>query len=212
MNMGADWANRSAAWFVAVALFVTHLTGCGSDDPPPQYRTISVPAQASADVCAAIARLNSPEPLTRAHGALLLGEMSQSDDAITMALLEALQDGNHLVRSRAAEALGKVGDNAAIDPLIAILEQPQEDRDVRTRTAEALGRLQATQAVEPLALALDDIVWRVRYQAVIALGRIADPVAATALADAVRYDPDFRVREAAQTALRQLPDTAASEE
>jgi HEAT repeat protein len=120
--------------------------------------------------------------------------------------LEALGDGNHLVRSRAAEALGKVGTDAAVDPLIAIMKQPQEDRDVRARTAEALGRLRAAQAVEPLSLALDDIVWRVRYQAVIALGLIADPAAQTALEDAVRYDPDFRVREAAQSALQQLPE------
>jgi HEAT repeat protein len=209
--MVADWANRRMARLVVAVCCAVFLTGCGSDTPPPQYRTISVPAEASADVRAAIERLNSPEPLTRAHGAFLLGEMPEPGDQITGWLLEALQDGNHLVRSRAAEALGKVGSEAAIAPLIAIMKQPQEDRDVLAQTAEALGCLRAAEAVEPLTLALDDIVWRVRYQSVIALGRIADPIAKTALADAVRYDPDFRVREAAQTALQQLPEDQQTE-
>ncbi len=204
--MVAFGTKRPPALFAAVVLSIVTLTGCGSDVLPPQYDPISIPAGVPADVRAALERLNSPVPQTRAYGAFLLGELSEPEDAITGWLLEALQDGNHLVRSRAAEALGKIGDDAAIDPLIAIMKQPQADRDVRARTAEALGRLRAAQAVEPLATSLHDIVWRVRYQAVIALGLIADPAAKTALADAARYDPDFRVREAAQSALQQLPE------
>ena len=204
--MVAFGTKRPPALFAAVVLSIVTLTGCGSDVLPPQYDPISIPAGVSADVRAALERLNSPVPQTRAYGAFLLGELSEPEDAITGWLLEALQDGNHLVRSRAAEALGKIGDDAAIDPLIAIMKQPQADRDVRARTAEALGRLRAAQAVEPLATSLHDIVWRVRYQAVIALGLIADPAAKTALADAARYDPDFRVRKAAQSALQQLPE------
>jgi HEAT repeat protein len=205
MSMVFRDANRPVAMFMAAVLSGVCLAGCGSDEVPPQYRTLSIPAEASAEQRAALERLNSANPLTRAQGAFLLGELAEPVDADTAWLLEALQDGNHLVRSRAAEALGKIGGAAAVGPLIAIMKKPQEDRDVRARAAEALGRLRSAEAVEPLTQALNDIVWRVRYQAVIALGLIADPAAETALVDAARYDPDFRVREAAQSALQQLP-------
>jgi HEAT repeat protein len=197
----------------AVALTAFSLLGCDSQPPAPvQYKTIAVPPQASAELQAAIEHLNSPEPLKRAYGAALLAEVPERKDTILPVLLDVLQDGNHLVRSEAAESLGKLGSPEAVDPLIAIIRKPQEDRDVRARAAQALGRLQARQAVEPLVQALDDIVWRVRYQAVVALGRIGDPSARAALAEAARYDPDFGVRQVAQEALQQLPDSGEQQQ
>jgi HEAT repeat protein len=190
-----------------LALISIHLASCGSERPAPaQYQPVTVPTAASPELQAAIEQLNSANPLSRAFGAALLGDMPQQADAVVPLLLQSLQDGNHLVRSRAAEALGRLEADAAIDPLIAILKQPQEDRDVRASAAEALGRLRATAAVDTLIGALDDIAWSVRYQAVVALGRIGNPAAESALTEAARYDPDFPVREAAQEALQQLPD------
>lgn len=57
-------------------------------------------------------------------------------------------------RQPAAEALGKLGDVRAVNPLIAALKDKQWD--VRLTAAEALGKLKDTRAVEPLITALKD--------------------------------------------------------
>ena len=58
------------------------------------------------------------------------------------------------VQERAAEALGKLGDARAVEPLLARLEDEYEW--VRERAAEALGKLGDVRAVEPLLARLED--------------------------------------------------------
>jgi HEAT repeat protein len=148
--------------------------------------------------------LNSPLPLQRAYGARQLGEVDAGTPLAVQALLIALEDANYLVRGAAAESLGRLGADQAAPALIEIMQDRAEDREDRARNAEALGRLEAKEAVEPLIAALDDIVWRVRYQAAVALGRIGDSAAREALANAAQYDPDASARKAAQEALKRL--------
>ncbi|MEO0160809.1 MAG: HEAT repeat domain-containing protein [candidate division WOR-3 bacterium] len=50
-----------------------------------------------------------------------------------------LKDEDSYVRRYAAEALGKIGDNRAVEPLIAALKD--EDSDVRRYAEEALKKI-----------------------------------------------------------------------
>jgi HEAT repeat protein len=60
----------------------------------------------------------------------------------------ALKDQDRDVRSIAAEALGKIGDDKAIDALIMALKD--EDRAVRSSAAEALGQIGSAVCLEQL--------------------------------------------------------------
>lgn len=73
------------------------------------------------------------------------------------------------VRLAAAEALGEIGDARAVDPLIAVLQDDNED--VRRAAAEALGKIRDKRAVEPLLeIFKDSEVW----WAAEALGELGD--------------------------------------
>ena len=83
-------------------------------------------------------------------------------------LIELLADGDWGVRMRTADALGRLGVLAAIEPLSVLVGDSEPA--VRSSAFEALARL-AAAVVVPLAIeALDDPVWQVRASAVAALG------------------------------------------
>jgi hypothetical protein len=65
---------------------------------------------------------------------VILAQMPLSDE-----LVKALNDRNSIVRRSAAEALGKIGSDAAIEELVKALNH--EDSDVRRSAAEALGKI-----------------------------------------------------------------------
>jgi HEAT repeat protein len=196
---------------IAIALVVLAL-GCGArSQPDGKHEGNAVGGDTPAEPRAILDRLNSADPLERACGTRLLGESDQSTDSALPLLLTALEDPNYLVRSRAAEALGNIGDDRAVRPLMDALKRGAEYPEVRSRAAEALGQLKATEAVEPLTESLTGMVWNVRYQAVIALGRIGDPAARDAVEQVVRYDPNFSVRAVAREALQELEEIAGNE-
>ena len=60
----------------------------------------------------------------------------------------ALENGGRPVRERAAEALGRIGDPRAVDPLIEALED--EYAFVRYFSARALGEIGDHRAMRPL--------------------------------------------------------------
>jgi HEAT repeat protein len=195
------------AWLPLTALALA-LAASGCRKPryvPPPRPPVEVPADAAAEFRQALEKLDADDVQERAYGAWLLGELREDRARAVPYLLAALQDGNFLVRSRAAESLGKLDDRQAAGPLIAVLRNPAEDREVRSAAAEALGRLQAPEAVEALIGALNDIAWHVRYQALVALGRIADPASREALEQAARYDPELSNRAVARESLERLP-------
>lgn len=67
------------------------------------------------------------------------------------------------VRGCAAEALGKMGDARAVEPLCAALKDGEHQ--VRKKVAEALGEMADGRAVEPLCAALTDEAVGVRRAA-----------------------------------------------
>jgi HEAT repeat protein len=95
-----------------------------------------------------------------------------------------------LVRWLAVEALGKIGDARAVDPLIAALKD--EDSNVRKNAAEALGKIGNARVVDPLIAALKDENRDVQKNAVEALGKIGDARAVEPLITALENEKVLR--------------------
>ena len=118
-------------------------------------------------------------------------------------LIEELGDKNKKsgVRGRAAEALGMIGGQKAVELLITTLTTDKDD-DVRRRAAVALGRIGGEKAVEPLITALakdkDD---GVRENATVMLGMIGGEKAIKPLITALAKDKAYGVRVNAAMAL-----------
>jgi len=96
----------------------------------------------------------------------------QVGEAAVEPLIHALNDQDHLVRMRAASALGAIGDARAVDPLIHALNNSAIL--VRMCAASALGSIGDARAVEPLIGALNDHYWDVRQAAASALEAMGD--------------------------------------
>lgn len=114
--------------------------------------------------------------------------------------LEALHHPQWEIRSAAVHALGNLGTQAPLEPLLDALQD--EHRLVRVAAVHALGRLQERLPMEQLLLALRDEEWEVREMAVLVLGELhtypVEPLLHIAL-----HDNNSSVREAAQYALNQ---------
>ena len=98
--------------------------------------------------------------------------LSKAGASAVAPLLEALQDGQYVVRQLAALALGEMEDLRAVERLVAGLGDEHEA--VRQAVAVSLGKLGAVQAIEPLLRAMRDESELVRRAAVNALGMIGD--------------------------------------
>jgi HEAT repeat protein len=114
-------------------------------------------------------------------------------------LIAALRDETSGIRELSAEALGKMGDPRAFEPLVVGLA----DGELRTAAVSALGVLGDPRAVGPLVTLLgDDDRW-VRNAVAKALGKIGDPRGVEPLVAALG-DRDKYVRGAAAEALNQM--------
>jgi HEAT repeat protein len=86
-------------------------------------------------------------------------------------LFALIEDENEQVRNFATVMLGRIGDSAAVGPLIRALDD--DDPNVRHGAAEALGKINDHAALEPLIELLNDGFWH-RYAAIFALGEMRD--------------------------------------
>ena len=120
-------------------------------------------------------------------------------------LIFALQHKDPTVQYDAAEALGDIGDERAVEPLLAALKN-DETGGVRWKAAEALSKL-GTPAVAGLISALQHDDDDVRWKAAIALGEIGDPQAIPSLIN-VLCDEDRFVRSRAAYALSMIGEAA----
>jgi HEAT repeat protein len=83
-----------------------------------------------------------------------------------------LEDDSHSMRAAAARALGEIGDERAVGPLIACLNNTSVPEVVRMAAAEALGAIGDSSALRPLRTALLDHDPEVRDTAKQALDQI----------------------------------------
>ena len=118
--------------------------------------------------------------------------------------IEALREKNSDVRKEAADVLGRIGDDRAVEPLIQTLRD--EERAVRRSAAEALGKIGDTRAVEPLIRAIGN--WAIRRNAIKALGKIGDTRAIDPLIE-VLEDENVKTRATVAEALGEIGDARA---
>jgi HEAT repeat protein len=175
-------------------------------------------------------RLKGSDAVLRGNVAQVMGAVK--DRRAVAPLLDAIQaeDDSGLA---SASALIRIGDPAAVEPLVQLLENRSEqvriyaayalgglkDRravpalvrsladpssSVRGIAAHALGQIGAHDAVSPLVACLDDASPHVRSTAAYALAQLGDRQAAKKLEDRLQGDPDFTVRQAARDALDEL--------
>jgi HEAT repeat protein len=120
-------------------------------------------------------------------------------------LIFALRHKDPTVQYDAAEALGDIGDERAVEPLLAALKN-DETGGVRWKAAEALSKL-GPPSVAGLIGALQHDDDDVRWKAAIALGEIGDPQAIPSLIN-VLSDNDRFVRSRAAYALSMMGEAA----
>ena len=147
-----------------------------------------------------IAVLSNANPSGQPGAASGLSRMK--DRRHVESLVDALKDGDPVIRSWAAGVLGGMG-APAVKPLIAALKDA--DRYVRGGAAIALGFIKDPRSVEPLIAALKDRDTTVRRNAAVALGQARDPRSVEPLIAALK-DRDARVRKNAAGALEQIDD------
>lgn len=113
--------------------------------------------------------------------------------------LQSLKNPDGYVRWKAAEALGKMGDETTVPVLIEALDD--KAAGVREFAAKALGEIGDSQAMEPLIDALEDKSNFVRLEAVKALEGIADERAISPLVKSLK---DSELRQNAANALAEI--------
>ncbi|MCG7847560.1 MAG: HEAT repeat domain-containing protein, partial [ANME-2 cluster archaeon] len=101
----------------------------------------------------------------------------------------------------AADALGKIKSDKAVEPLIKALAEG--DNEVRRSAADALGEIKSDKAVEPLIKALAKGDNEVRRSAADALGKIKSDKAVEPLIKALTEE-DYFVRRSAARALGEI--------
>ncbi len=175
---------------------------------------IEILVQLGADAAAAgpnlLAAVKDPDPYVRSVAAASLAPVQvPAADAVPV-LIEMLQGGQKLAAARAlSEYRGEAA--AALDVLIAVMQDKTLDSETRWNAARTLGKLGAegADAVPALVEALGDETTTVREHAAEALGDIGPPAAA-AVEDLVGVldDPAVRVRRDAVRSLGQIGPAA----
>lgn len=156
---------------------------------------LSLPPEESA--ASLLPLLNDKDVLVRREAAYALGK-TKSHTAVPL-LIDLLRfDKIDEVRGAAAVALGAIGNEAAVIPLLAVLTgqvgqikkqkaKPEQNPFVLRSAARALGQIGSRASVPALiaALANEQSEDDVRREAAIALGRIGDQAALPALRNAM---------------------------
>jgi HEAT repeat protein len=124
--------------------------------------------------------------------------------------VSALKDEELATRFQAVEALGVIGDPAAVGLLVAVLTDKDEDFSVRSGAIEALGEIGEPTAVDHLITALSDEDSRIRANAAEALGKIKSARAVEPLIVALK-DEEWNVISKAAEALGEIGNTQAVE-
>lgn len=200
----------------SISLFLTLVTS----DSNLVVRYASVEALAKLGGSVVIDQLMSilqtePNDELRWYIAYTLGNLQ--DKRAFSCLLETFSNDESLfVRCAAAKALGKLGENAAVEPLLAIVlqveayEVDKAHRDLLAAAAEGLAELRDPRAVEPLltTLACKDIETRISI--IRSLGSFKNDRVVTHLLTLLETE-DANLHAAACDALGEIGDPRAIE-
>ncbi|HZL36349.1 MAG TPA: HEAT repeat domain-containing protein [Tepidisphaeraceae bacterium] len=93
------------------------------------------------------------------------GENLARDRKAASIFIESLQSPNEWVRLEACKALANVPDVKAVEPLVQLLNNPEQSRDVRIAAADALKHYRSLTAARALSGALADRQFDVAWQA-----------------------------------------------
>jgi HEAT repeat protein len=156
----------------------------------------------------ASASTNSPYPDTRTYSAVKLAQASDyTDKRAIPGLIELLKNDDRNSIDQAAKALGRIGDQKAIPPLLEALEENRGAGGGREAIVRALGRLKAKDAVALIIDVLNTKSHPERKAAAEALGEIGE---LQALPHLLRVSKDWKmhldVRIAAVQSLGKLQD------
>jgi beta-lactamase regulating signal transducer with metallopeptidase domain len=136
-----------------------------------------------------------PVPDGRTVPPAALEALAGPDSALTARLIAALdhvpKGPSDLIRERAAWALGQARNGLLVEPLLALLADP--DWRVQSYAAWALATARDPRAVPALLPLLEHPVWRLRAMAAYALREAADP-RGIRLMTAALSDPAWQVR------------------
>jgi HEAT repeat protein len=146
------------------------------------------------------AALGAAEPEARSRIARILGEIGDRG-AVKPLLAMFMGDQNGLAREDAAEALGRLRANSAVDVFIASLKSDPAPRVVR-----ALGEIGDERAVKPLIRLLHHQNPSVRLWAADSLGKIGRTGTANSIAPLLN-DSGWEVPEYAAKAMAVLGDS-----
>lgn len=105
-----------------------------------------------------------PDPLVRATAIRALNQ--SRDKSRTKLFIKSLGDASPLVRLEAAKALRRVPDPDAAEPLLKVLNTPDEDKDVRIAAADALQHYKRLDVARSLVALLSNrdfgLAWQSR--------------------------------------------------
>lgn len=147
---------------------------------------------------------NNSNQLARIHGIWGLAQLGRQNTEAVEPLVEFLNDDDSEIRAQAAKMLGDVRYEPAAEPIILLLSDAEAR--VQLFAAEALGRIGYEDAVNPIVDMLEannDEDTYLRHAGAVALARIGNAEAVTALAD----HSSRAVRIAAVVALKRMGDS-----
>jgi len=156
-------------------------------------------------------KLRSESAEMRAYAAEGLGPVGYA--SAVEPLIRALADENPSVRRFAISSLGKIGDTRAVDVIIPFLQD--EEVDMRCTTVVALGELglhdkreshSSQKVLDALISSVTDTDRSVCSAAVVALGRIGNPQAISALNDLAESTESEWIRRYISEALHQIDE------
>lgn len=155
-------------------------------------------------ICSLLAdRLDSKYKLEKMN---LIESLERIGNIGSGTIAKALRDEDEDVRWNAAEALGNIRSETAVQLLLDALKD--ENEDVRSNAANALGKTGSKKVVKPLIDVLEDENEDVRKEAAEALGYIESERAVQPLIDALR-DENECVRSAAAYSLMVINEEIA---
>lgn len=164
-----------------------------------QFELAGRGAKGAAQFSKAIAQTDNQ--LARIHGIWGLGQLARQDKAYANTMLTLLKDSDKEITAQAAKVLGDAKIAEAGPLLIPMLTN--SNPRVQFFAAQALGRIHDKTAIQPLIQLIrsnNDKDVYIRHAAVLALSRIGDIEAMTALAGS----PEKSLRIAAVLVLRRL--------